>query len=243
MFKIIIIIISALLICTMLFRMFFRFRFKDFYTSLVYGKYSLQYVDLFKKNDLRSPFIPCIKDEFIFHILMFLKKTPKAKTFTTTDNIQFGNIPFTTTYKEVFRSMGIPFCFNSMMVKNHEIKIIGYQEMLNQTKLKSVYFFINDVFVVGEYLFSDVAKIESLNISKILVKKYISESIDKIEEFYIEDSSKNMIYYRDNGFDLSVKYCNYGDSQVRKILFELGKHMLQKNENFDNLEDKIAEMF
>ena len=52
-----------------------------------------------------------------------------------------------------------------------------------------------------------------------------------------------MIYYRDNGFDLSVKYCNYGDQQVRKILLDLGKHMLPKNENFYNIEDKIAEMF
>ena len=243
MFKILIAIIVFLLLCIVLYRIFFKFRIKEFSTTIIHGKYSLQYINLFKKNDLRSPFIPCIKDEFIFHILMFLIKSPKSKTFNTNDTIQFGNVSFSTTYKEVFKEKGIPFCFNALMVKDYEIKVIGYQEVLNQTKLKSVYFFINNHFVVGEYVFSDIAKLESMNISKIIVKKYISESIDKIEEFYIEDPSKNMIYFRDNGFELSVKYCNYGDNEVRKILLDLGKFMLPKDSSNNDLVDRLAEMF
>ena len=219
-----------------------KFRVSEVLISVMKGKYSLQYVNLFKKNNLRSPFTPCIKDEFIFHVLMFLLKSPRAKSFKTSNNIQFGNIPFTTTYKEVFLNKGIPYCFNSMMVGKHEIKVVGYQELVNKTKFKSIYFFINDKFCVGEYLFSEVGKVESLNISKILMKKYITDSIDQIEEFYIDDVSGNVIYSRDNGFETSIKYCNFGNSEVKDILFELGKYMLPVDDDNENLEKVITTM-
>lgn len=219
-----------------------RFRISDIYTSIVHGKYSLKYVNLFKRNNLRSPFTPCIKDEFIFHVLMFIIKSPKAETFSTSNKIQFGNIPFSTTYKEVFFNKGIPYCFNAMMVGSHEIKVVGYQELVNKTRFKSVYFFINDKFCVGEYLFSDVGKVESLDISKILMKKYISDSIDEKEELYIEDGNGNIIYYRDNGFETSIKYCNFGNKDVKQIIFDLGKYMIPVEENNDNLEKVITKM-
>lgn len=55
-----------------------NFKIKVFLTKLRYGKHSLEYVNLFKNNDLRSPFSPCVKDEFVFHIIFYLKKNERT---------------------------------------------------------------------------------------------------------------------------------------------------------------------
>lgn len=67
-----------------------NFKIKIFFTKLRYGSHSLEYVNLFKKNDLRSPFAPCVKDEFVFHIMMYLKKNENVKVYKTKEPIQFG---------------------------------------------------------------------------------------------------------------------------------------------------------
>lgn len=220
-----------------------KFWSKAFFIKLFKGQYSIEYVSLFKNNDLRSPFLPCIKDEFIFHILMFLKRDIKVKKYTTTENIQFGNTSFSLNYTDIFKTKGVPMCFNALKINDYVIKIIGYQDTVQDSKIKLVYYFVNDIFILGEYSFSDNSLSESVNISKILIDKYISESTKDIDEFYIEDSNKNCIYFKDNGFERSVKYFNYINIESRKIYEELTKLMLPSDMNNDDIELKLSQMF
>jgi len=219
-----------------------KFRFKVFFTKLTKGQYSSEYVNLFKSNDLRSPFAPCIKDEFIFHILMFLKRDPKIKVYKTTENIQFGNTSFHLKYADIFKEKGIPYCFNALTINNYEVKIMGYQDTLQSSKIKSVYFFVNDVFILGEYTFGESSVSESVNISQILINKYISESTKDIDEFFIEDKNNNSIYFKDNGFERSIKYYNSINPDSKAIFNEISKLMLPSDSDSKDVLLKISEM-
>lgn len=219
------------------------FRFKVFITKLTKGEYSTEYVNLFKGNDLRSPHTPCIKDEFIFHILMFYKKTKNAKVFKTNETIQFGNTSFSLKYNEIFKLRGIPMCFNALKMGKFEIKIVGYQDFIYESKIKSIYFFINDLFILGEYSFSDYSMAESINISDLILNKYINESIKNIDEFYIEDSDKNSIYFKDNGFERSVKYLNLTNKETRDIYNQLKELVLPPNSSNSEIKEILNDLF
>jgi hypothetical protein len=219
-----------------------KFRFKVFLTKLKKGQYSLEYVNLFKDNDLRSPFTPCINDEFIFHVLMYLKRKPDIKVFQTNENIQFGNISFNLSFNELLKSREEPSYFNASNFDKFVVKIVGYQDDIVNSKMKTIYYFVDDVFILGENSFNDTSISESINISKILIKKYISESIGKSEEFFIEDKNKNMIYYYDNGFERSIKYFNSENEKSRNIYKELSSIVLDTIDSTKEIESRLSQI-
>ena len=220
------------------------FKIKVFITKLIHGEYSFQYVDLFRRNGLRSPFLRCVKDEFHFHILMFIKKDPKLKVFDTSETIQFGNTTSSLTPDELQKTKGLPFCFNAFMFGEYEVIMIGYHETIQNTKLKSVYVFANGVYIMGEYCFTDIKKDNSLSISKTLIKKYTSDSIESFDRFYIKDKNKNYIYFADNGFDICVKYFLASDAKSKEIYSKFANLILKTDENnTDLIESKLSEMF
>ncbi len=218
------------------------FKIKMFFTKLFHGEYSFQYIDLFKKSGFRSPFLRCINDEFFYHILMFLKKDPKVKVFDTSETIKFGNTSFSLTSDELLKTKGLPHCFNAFIFNEYDVKVIGYQEIIQNTKLKSFHVFANGVFILGEYSFSDVNKVDSLNISKILIKKYISDSIENLDNFFIKDVDNNHIYFSDNGFEMTIKYFNVKDAKSREIYSDFEKMVLKTDSIEDDVESKLAEM-
>jgi hypothetical protein len=215
-----------------------------FFIKLIHGEYSFQYVDLFRQNGFRSPFLRCIKDEFFFHIIMFLKKDPKVKVFETSEIIQFGNTSESLTSQELLKTKGLPFCFNAFLYDETEITLIGYHETIQKTKLKSVYVFANDVFILGEYSFTDVDKVDSLEIFKTLIKKYINESTENIDRFFIKDKDKNQIYFADNGFEISIKYFLVKNPKAKDVYTNFANSFLKSDENNSKIiESKLTEMF
>lgn len=215
-----------------------------FFTKLIHGEYSFQYVDLFRRNGFRSPFLRCIKDEFLFHIIMFLKKDPKLKVFDALETIQFGNTSLSLTSNELIKTKGLPFCFNALIYNDFNITIIGYHETIQSTKLKSVYIFANDVLILGEYSFTGIDKIGSQNILKILIKKYISDSIDKIDRFFIKDKNNNHIYFADNGFEISIRYFLLENPNAQEIYSAFTQSISKSNEiNNDVINTKLTEIF
>ena len=173
------------------------FKIKMFFTKLFHGEYSFQYVDLFRRHSFRSPFTRCISEEFSAYIQIFLKKNSNFKEFETSETITFGNTPLSLNSNELINTIGLPFCFNAFVFEEYKVKVIGYQEYIQNTKLKSVYVFANEVFIAGEYSFTEVNKTDANSISKVLLKKYISESIENNDKFFIKDKDKNRIFFND----------------------------------------------
>ncbi|MBN1200053.1 MAG: hypothetical protein JXA23_11920, partial [Bacteroidales bacterium] len=57
--------------------------FNLFFIRIFKGKYSFEYLEFFKKNDLRNPLNNCIKDEITLHVSIFYKPLKGASSYTT----------------------------------------------------------------------------------------------------------------------------------------------------------------
>jgi len=84
--------------------------------------------------------------------------------------------------------------------------------------MKTLYYFINDKFFFGEYVFSDVQGLDVSAIANALLKKYNVENFINEDRFYISDNSNNEIGFINNGITMTIKYLCRNDSDINSEL-------------------------
>jgi hypothetical protein len=188
------------------------------YFSLVYGRYSYEFLNFFKENNLRSPINGCVKDEITLHLLVFFKKIKDSQEFHTNTAIDFGEIPYMTTSKKLFKIKGKPDCMKVVTANDTRFIVAGYHETLQGLKMKSLYFFVDGFFVMGEFLFSELIRVNPANLVKTLSVKYLSDATVESDVFYIRDTNGNQLNYEHNGFSISIKYLFMGDGKTNEKL-------------------------
>ena len=205
------------------------------YISLVYGRYSYEFLTFFKEKNIRSPYNGCIKDEITMHLLVFYRKIKNSQEFQTNTSIDYGQIPFMTSYKNLFKIKGKPDCIKVAILNDIKFMVMGYNETLQGLKMKSMYFFLNDHFVMGEFLFSDLLRLKPVKLVETLSSKYLNgKSIEK-DVFYITDTKGNQLNYEHNGFSISIKYLFMGDNTTNVILSGLFAIGGNQPENYLNM--------
>ncbi len=182
------------------------------------GKYSFEYLEFFKKHDLRNPLNNCIKDEITLHISVFFKRLKGASNFTTTIPIEFQDVPFLTSYKTLVKEFGTPHCINIARFDHKRVKVVGYNETFHQKKMKSLFYFIEDEFFMGEFVFSETRRMDPTQVKEGIAEKYLDGKLQDLDTFYIEGPLGNVLNYHDNGFFASVKYLYQGDPGINEIL-------------------------
>jgi hypothetical protein len=128
--------------------------------KMIYGKYSYMYMTTYKIAFIKSPFQYCFRDEFFSHVLFILDKKEEVPKFKTHFPINFENQPFFTSYKKFLKEKGKPYCLNafSFVDPHFEIKVLGYQDKAASKKSITAYYFFNDMFFMGEYIFKETSK-------------------------------------------------------------------------------------
>ena len=188
------------------------------YISLVYGRYSYEFLSFFKENSIRSPYNGCVKDEITMHFVVFYRKIKNAKEFQTNTAIDYGKIPFMTSCKKLLKIKGAPDCMKVAALNDIKFVVMGYNETLQGLKMKSMYFFLNDHFVMGEFMFINHLRSKPANLAGILSSKYLDGNPIENDVFYITDSKGNQLNYEHNGFSISMKYLFRGDHTLNMIL-------------------------
>ncbi|MFC2101360.1 hypothetical protein ACFLS7_00020 [Bacteroidota bacterium] len=192
------------------------------------GKYSFEYLEFFKKNDLRNPLNNCIKDEITLHISVFFKKLKDSATYKTEIPVEFKDVPFMTAYKDVIKEFGTPHCINIARFGHERVKVVGYFETFQQKKMRSLFYFLEDEFFMGEFVFSETRRMDPTQVVEGISEKYLNGEKIESDSFYIEGPIGNSLNYHDNGFYASVKYLYRGDSHINEILSNV---FLQASEN------------
>ncbi|TSA27832.1 MAG: hypothetical protein D4R67_05290 [Bacteroidetes bacterium] len=196
------------------------------------GKYSFEYLEFFKKNDLRNPLNNCIRDEITLHFSVFYKRLKNAQEFSTTIPIEFKDIPFLTTYRKLVNDFGTPHCINIARFDKMRVKVVGYHETFHQKKMKSLFYFIENEFVMGEFVFSEARRMDPTQVLEALSKKYLNGQELTGDVFYITGPLGNILNFHDNGFFASVKYLYRGDDRINKILDNVFAHAHQNGQAF-----------
>lgn len=209
-------ILAGSLLIILFLVLIFRKLLKVFLVGLIYGFYSYRYLHIFKKYYIRSPYQYCFRDEFISHLIYILSKKDEIPCYKSKKDISFEDTPYFTNYKDFIKRKGNPYCFNAFHFdySNFEIKALGYQEKIAGSMAIIVFYFMNDSFFMGEYIFRKPKTDVKANLTEhFLMKNDVEE-----DNFYIENSKNRIVHFQNTGFSIDIKYLNREDSGVIKNL-------------------------
>jgi len=216
---------------------------KRWYILAIHGRYSFEYLTFFKENDLRSPVISCIKDEIAMHLMVFFRKLKNSVDFLTTKPIEFDKVPFMIPSQDLLKIKGSPDCMKVEKQGQNRFLVMGYHETLQGMKMRSMYFFVNDRFIMGEYLFPDISHLNPAGLARTFSVKYLDDHPVENDVFYITDTSGNQLNFENNGFTISIKYLFMGDTGMNTLmsgLFETGNQIPGKNIHKADYEEALA---
>lgn len=198
----------------------YRFR-RPFQLSMIrmiYGSYSLEFFQTYKRYFIRSPFQYCFRDEFITHLMFVLEKHDSVPCFKSIKEIYFEDTPYFIPYKEFLKKKGDPYCFNAFSFKNPNfvIKALGYQDIIVGSKATIVFYFMNDIFFMGEYIFKN----PRTDVKESLVHHFLGEKPLEEDNFYIENTRRRSVHFQDTGFTIDIKYITEENKSITDILKE-----------------------
>ncbi len=191
---------------------------KLWYITAVYGRYSYEFLNFFSMNKLRNPFNGCIKDEIPVHLEVFFRKTRNSEEFQTEVPIDYPDVPFMSEKRSLFRIKGKPDCLKVAFADGIRFIIMGYHEKLMGCRMRSIFYFVNDRFVMGEILFTDLTRVSPVKLAETLSAKYLKGKLINLDTFYIKNTGGNHLNFDYNGFTISVKYLYRGDPATNRIL-------------------------
>jgi hypothetical protein len=204
----------AVIILLLRFRKFIRLT----VTKWTYGEYSFEFFRLYKKYFIRSPFQYCFRDEFVTHLLFVMDKQKDLPTFKSHKDIFFEGTPFFVNYKDFLKDRGEPYCFNAFEFRDPDfiIKALGYQEKVAGSKATLVFYFMNDLFFMGEYIFRNPKQ----PIKESLVGHFMENETISHDNFFIENTRRRIVHYQDTGFTIDIKYLSEEDDNIMEKLNE-----------------------
>ena len=212
----------------------YRFRkiIKLFAIRIAYGNYSYEYLNSYKRYFIKSPFQYCFRDDLVAHILFVLFKKEDVPTFRSHKDISFENTPFFINYKDFLKERGKPYCFNAFYIGQleFEIKALGYQSMVAGSKAIIVFYFMNDVFFMGEYIFKN----PKTNLKASIVDHFLEIREMKADNFYIENTKNRIVHFLNTGFTIDIKYLNKEDQVIINNLKEYYNFITGKKLNVDS---------
>jgi len=141
-----------------------------------------------------------------------LAKNDEIPAYKSGKEIFFEETPYFTEYKEFLKKNGTPFCFNAFEFQHldFDIKALGYQSNIAGSKSINVFYFMNDLFFMGEYIFKN----PRTDVKKNLVEHFLGHNDLASDNFYIENTKDRIIHYNDNGFTVDIKYLSKEDETI-----------------------------
>jgi hypothetical protein len=209
---IMLLVILGVLLLSLIFRKFLKLNF----TRLIYGKYSYEYVKLFKKYTRKSPFPYCFKDDILPYLRLSRNK-PDVKLFMTDKDLLFESVPFGIDDSQLLVAWKNPDCFNVFRINGVELKAYGYFIMEFDKKTKAVFYFLEDIFVMGEYIIEHVNEGDIARISAQLLQSFDISENRPYNRFFAENKETS-VYFYENGFSVIVRFTDKLNKEFQELV-------------------------
>jgi hypothetical protein len=237
----VLLILAGLLILSVVLLIWFYPLIHIVFTKVIFGKFSAKYIDIHKKYTGKSPYGYCIKDDFVNHIASFYKIN-NIPVFESDKPVLFGQMPFGTTFKEVFKANPKPFCINSFRLEFFDLKMLGIRSEMFETEMKSYFYFINNILFMGEYTFKSPHDDKLNEVAMIIRKKYLYGSQMDSLNFIIQGSNDVRLRFENTGFNLSVKYLDQSNQEQNDKIAQYWNASVKKGFE-ENTSDFETELF
>lgn len=222
--------------------------------KLIYGKYSSQYYDYYTLLKEQYPYSlvilnmkinnSCIDGSLREHIVHFNKNKNIKPVLKTEKDIIFNNNRFFVSSKEIIKIKGDPDYFETFRLEKALVKLFGYDNNFLNLESKEIYYFVDDIFFMGEYIvstgqntnYSDI-HINYSGILKKLQKEYNVELSGDPIEFKIVDKFNSSIIFSDNIFQVYLKYFSLQNSYINTVIDNVLKTEERKFENLSKIKE------
>lgn len=185
---------------------------------IVHGKYSFEYVTQFKKYTNKSPFPYCFKDDILPYLRLTSNKNKKILTIETKKPCKFENSDFGEIKELVLKGRLKPDYFNIFRIGAAELRAYGYEEIRFNTQQKTVFFFLHNVLVMGEYIIDSSTKIDIVKVLGEYISKDDPERIEAQTKVLISCVNNTSILYHDNGFTTTIRFVDISNQKLMNIV-------------------------
>jgi hypothetical protein len=195
---------------------------KLYYIIIVHGKYSFEFVHFFSSKDLSNPLNSCIRDDITLHFKCFFNAENLNLTdYKTNTCISFKDIRFLISSKQLIKKYHKPDCFSATKVNGKVIKVYGFYEIIEKQTIRSLYYFANDKFIMGEYILPEDSHKLIRSILSAMSSRYLQNIPIDNDQIQIIGSDLNKIICMTSGFNYLIKYFHTGDLEFESFLRNL----------------------
>lgn len=184
--------------------------------KIMYGEYHIRYMDLMNTNTyFQSAYY--VKGELSNQVSNMKSALNIPNKARTNQPLYFQNIKYGISAKELVSLLGKP--ESSDLIDMGDIKVVSmeYNIQPNNVIDKYIYYFYNDKYYLGEFIFNKVENETSKEILTNINTKFRTNFIDK-DQFVIRDKDNNYLNYKDLGYRISVSYFNSENDDVMHLV-------------------------
>ncbi len=197
----------------------FRNNLKQYVYRLIYGDYHINYLNLlFRKNGYLDANYYSKSD--LYNQVSLIKKTLNNDFKKKTDEpLFFQNIEFGIGSRKLISLLGKPVSCDILDLNNRKVVSLEYYIQPNNVVDKYVFYFLDDVYYFGEFIFNKVTENVSNQVLDSIMTKYKCTTAEN-NELILQNSNGNNLIYKDLGFRVSVSYFNQNHNSVLELLAE-----------------------
>lgn len=209
------------------------------YLRIYYGSYHQKYLNYFDKDSyFQAAYYS--KGELSNQISNMKNVIRENDHFHVDQNVQFQGVNFGISTNDLVALKGKPVSSDILKIGDISVISLEYNIQDNNVIDKNIFYFYNDEYYFGEYIFNKIEGETHTIISDTINKKYGSHFCDE-DQFVISNAQKNTLLYLDYGFRISVGYFNENSKQVHQLI-QHQKYTRKKNKDIYVYEVNIQEI-
>ena len=183
-------------------------------TKLIYGKYSNKFNQFCQLNDIPTPYRLCYHDDPDHHIYEALFRNEKYKTLMTAQGIVFERTPFYSSRKSMLKKYRSVYGYSIMKLYDRTLRVYCFRKDVFGHRVKFLFYFLDDLYVMGEYIFLSYTKDKVTFVANELIQQYKLDYTYQGDNFYIENNMQERIMFSDTGFDLNIRFFSLSNEEV-----------------------------
>lgn len=197
----------------------FRNHLKVFIYRIIYGDYHINYLNLIYSETGYLDSNYYIKSDLYNQISLIRSTLNRKDRELTNQPLFFQNIEFGIGSRKLISILGKPISCDVLDIDSRKVVSLEYYIQPNNVVDKYVFYFLEDSYYFGEFIFNKVSESMSNQVLDRIIAQYGCKTAED-SELLIQNSNGNNLIYKDFGFRISVSYFNQDHHCIRELLEE-----------------------
>lgn len=209
------------------------------FVRLSRGKYHRKYLGLHKRYFKTNPWPYCIKEDIYTRIMPFAEANETIPHIRAGQSQLIEKYSFFSSFKEIRQKEGTPNCYQAYFDFGTDLKIMGYHMDISGYKGRKIYYFIDDLLFMTEWVSSQAGEDLKPGVLNFLFGIEPEQDGKKLSKsFYLDIPGEEDVYFRDAAFSIVVSHFSSAHPHIQKSLRRIRKGLEDRRESFGQRQKK-----